>query len=85
MEKMNSNKLESRLIEVSGGASDTRLVPVDREKSLKFVPKQDSETVTCIVCNKKYPSASGEVPKGYSYMCNECRKCMCKNATIGKN
>ncbi len=77
MEKMNSNELENELMEVTGGAAETDLVPV-KEKSSELIPKPDSETITCIVCNKKYPSAAGEVPKGYSYVCNKCRECMRK-------
>ena len=74
MEKINNNELESELTEVTGGAGDTD----DKEKSSELVPKPDSETVTCIVCKKKYPSAPGEVPKGYSYVCNRCRERMRK-------
>ena len=77
MEKMNSNELENELMEVTGGAAETDLVPV-KEKSSELIPKPDSETITCIVCNKKYPSAAGEVPKGYNYVCNKCRECMRK-------
>lgn len=70
MEKMNNNELESELTEVIGGTGNAD----DKGKKSDLTPKPDSETVTCIVCNKKYLSASGEVPRGYSYVCNRCRE-----------
>ena len=51
MEKMNSNELENELMEVTGGAAETDLVPI-KEKSSELVPKPDYKTVECWFCKK---------------------------------
>ena len=53
MEKMNSNELENELMEVTGGAAETDLVPI-KEKSSELVPKPDYKTVECWFCKKKF-------------------------------
>ena len=72
-------KLEKSLMEVTGGAAKTDLIPTNG-KNLKLIPKPDfdSNSATCIVCNKKCLSSHGEVPKGYSYVCSRCRERMRK-------
>ena len=76
MEKMNSNELENELMEVTGGAAETDLVPV-KEKSSELIPKPDSETVTCMLCKKNFnvPKAAKEHKRIEScYVCPECSK-----------
>lgn len=81
MEGMDNSreKLEKSLMEVTGGAAKTDLIPTNG-KNLKLIPKPDfdSNSATCIVCNKKCLSSHGEVPKGYSYVCSRCRERMRK-------
>ena len=67
MEKMNSNELKNELMEVTGGAAETDLVPV-KEKSSELIPKPDSETITCMLCRKNFNVPKYERISGVAMM-----------------
>lgn len=72
MKEMDNNKKElkeSRLMEVTGGAGETDLVPVDEEKSTKFALKPGFEILECAVCGKEVICPVGLFPKGYRHVC----------------
>ncbi len=69
MKGMNNSRenLKKSLMEVTGGAAETDLVPV-KEKSSELIPKPSSKTFICRVCKKEYPSPDGK----FRLMCDKC-------------